>query len=122
MVLGGGALHELSIAMSVFEAVEKEAARRPDARFLSVGLRIGELTAIDKDSLEFGWEAITRDTSLQELKLAIETVARQQKCGTCEEIFRAVDFETQCPKCGNLATTTISGDELDIAYIEVDET
>jgi hydrogenase nickel incorporation protein HypA/HybF len=115
-------LHELSIAMSIFEAVEKEAARRPDAKFLSVGLRIGELTAIDNDSLTFGWEAITRDTKLENLKLAIETVGRQQKCPACGEVFRAVDFETQCPKCGNPGTATISGDELDIAYIEVEET
>jgi hydrogenase nickel incorporation protein HypA/HybF len=120
-MLGGGALHELSIAMSIFEAVEKEATKRPDAKFLSVGLRIGELTAIDKDSLEFGWEAITRETRLHDLKLAIETIARQQKCPLCDVVFHAVDFETQCPKCGNPATTTVSGDELDIAYIEVDE-
>jgi hydrogenase nickel incorporation protein HypA/HybF len=115
-------LHELSIAMSILEAVQKEAARRPEARFLSVGLKIGELTAIDNDALTFGWEAITSDTAMQDVKLAIENIARQQKCPACSEVFRASDFETQCPKCGNLGTSTICGDELDIAYIEVEET
>jgi len=31
------------------------------------------------------------------------------------------DYDPQCAKCGELATESISGEELDIAYMEVDE-
>jgi Zn finger protein HypA/HybF involved in hydrogenase expression len=32
-----------------------------------------------------------------------------------------IDFDPQCPQCGEFLTHCISGEELDIAYMEVDE-
>ena len=114
-------MHELSIASSILEAVAKEKERRPNDRFLKVGLRIGELAGVDRDALSFGWEALTKDTEWQGLELAIEHVPRRQRCTVCAHEFEAPDFMTACPKCAELMTVTIAGDELDIAYLEVEE-
>ncbi len=56
-------MHELGIASSILETVEKEADKRSNMRFQKVGLRIGELAGIDIDTLMFGWEAIVKDTN-----------------------------------------------------------
>ncbi|HEU5401657.1 MAG TPA: hydrogenase maturation nickel metallochaperone HypA [Terriglobales bacterium] len=114
-------MHELGIASSVLEAVAKEAERRPNTRFLKVGLRIGELAAVDRDALSFGWEVLTKDTAWHGLALEIESVPRRQRCTVCGHEFEAPDFMTACPKCAELMTVTIAGDELDIAYLEVEE-
>ena len=114
-------MHELSIASSILEAVAKEKERRPKDRFLKVGLRIGELAGVDRDALSFGWEALTKDTEWDGLELAIEHVPRRQRCTLCAQEFEAPDFMTACPKCAELLTVTIAGDELDIAYLEVEE-
>jgi hydrogenase nickel incorporation protein HypA/HybF len=114
-------MHELSIASSILEAVAKEKERRPDSRFLKVGLRIGELAGVDRDALSFGWEALTKDTEWDGLELAIEHIPRRQRCTVCAHEFEAPDFMTACPKCAELLTVTIAGDELDIAYLEVEE-
>ena len=111
----------MSIATSVLEAVAKEAERRPGTKILKVGLRVGELAAVDCDSLCFGWEAITKDTEWSGLELVIEHVPRRQRCAVCAHEFAAPDFMTNCPKCNDLMTVTIAGDELDIAYLEVEE-
>jgi Zn finger protein HypA/HybF involved in hydrogenase expression len=39
----------------------------------------------------------------------------------CQFEFEAPDFMTACPKCEEMLTVTIAGDELDIAYLEVEE-
>jgi hydrogenase nickel incorporation protein HypA/HybF len=114
-------MHELSIASSVLEAVAKEAQKRPNSKIVKVGLRIGELAAVDRDALSFGWEVLTKDTEWQGLELAMESIARRQRCTACEHEFAAPDFMTACPKCGDQMTMTIAGDELDIAYLEVEE-
>lgn len=114
-------MHELGIASSILEAVAKEKERRPGSRFLKVGLRIGELSGVDPEALSFGWEALTRDTEWDGLELAIEHIPRRQRCTPCGYEFEAPDSMTGCPKCAELLTVTIRGDELDIAYIEVDE-
>ena len=114
-------MHELSIATSILDAVAKEAERRPGTRILKVGLRIGELAGVDRDALTFGWEVLTKDTVWAGLQLEIEHVSRRQRCVVCGHEFAAPDFMTTCPKCADLMTVTIAGDELDIAYLEVEE-
>jgi hydrogenase nickel incorporation protein HypA/HybF len=62
-------MHELSIAESILEAVRKELAGRPGAKPIRVGLRIGELAAVDVDSLTFCFEAVVRGTDWETLQL-----------------------------------------------------
>ena len=114
-------MHELSIAVSILDAVEAQAAKRPDARFCKVGLRIGELSGIDADALTFSWQAITMDTEFQTTALEVEFCPRRHRCGQCGQEFEVRDYETDCPSCKNMATTCIAGEELDIAFMEVEE-
>lgn len=114
-------MHELSIATSILEAVQKEAVSRPGARFLKVAVRIGELAGVDTDSLTFGWEAITKETEWEPLRLEVEPREWVNRCSACAVEFRVVNYQTQCPQCGEVATKLISGDELDIAYLEIEE-
>jgi Zn finger protein HypA/HybF involved in hydrogenase expression len=44
-------LHEVGIASSILETVGAEARRRPDSQIIAVGIRIGELSNIDKVTL-----------------------------------------------------------------------
>ncbi len=114
-------MHELSIATSILEAVQKEAVARPGAVIVKVAVRIGELAGVDTDSLMFGWEAITKETEWEQVRLEIEACAWINRCSSCANEFRVTDYQTQCPKCGEHATKLVSGDELDIAYLEVEE-
>jgi len=58
----------MGIASSVIEAVRKEAARHPGTLPCKVGIRIGELAAIDQEALRFCFEVIARDTDLESLQ------------------------------------------------------
>lgn len=107
--------------MSVIEAVKTEAARHPGSRPSKVGLRIGELAAIDASSLEFCFEALLRGTDLDGLKLAIETRPRRHRCLNCATEFEVKDYEFHCPHCGELRSEYVSGDELEMAYLEMEE-
>jgi len=112
-------MHELGIATSILEVVEKEADRHPGVRFEKVGLRVGDLAGVDIDSLTFGWECITKDTSWEHLQLEIERVPRRNRCDKCGHIYEVHDFtELECPRCNAFPTFNLGGDELEIAYIE----
>ena len=114
-------MHELGIATSILDCVQAEAHRRPDVHITKVGVRIGELAGVDIDSLQFGFECIVKDTDWEGLVLAVESIPRVQRCPKCAHEFRMNDYDPQCPQCGEFATQCISGEELDIAYMEVDE-
>jgi hydrogenase nickel incorporation protein HypA/HybF len=114
-------MHEIGIANSILDAVRAEAARHPGAEPLRVAVRIGELAAVDADALRFCFEALTRDTELESLELEIELCPRRQRCDECGAEFNVTGYEFQCPQCGEERTECISGDQLELAYLEIEE-
>jgi hydrogenase nickel incorporation protein HypA/HybF len=65
-------MHEVGIAASVLDAVRAQVAQRPGARATAVGVRIGTLAGVDAESLQFGFDALVRDSDLEPLRLEIE--------------------------------------------------
>jgi hydrogenase nickel incorporation protein HypA/HybF len=114
-------MHEMGIANSVLEAVRTEMQRYPEAYPSKVCVRIGEMAAIDQDALRFCFEAITHETDLETLELEIEVCPRCHRCLNCGREFKVQDYDFRCPDCASLETKCISGDELELAYLEVEE-
>jgi len=111
----------MGIANSVLEAVRTEMSLHPGTYPCKVGVRIGEMAAIDQDALRFCFEAIILDTDLASLELGIEICLRRHRCRFCAREFIVRDYDSRCPQCASLETTCISGDELELAYLEVEE-
>jgi len=114
-------MHEMGIANSILEAVRTEMARRPESRATGVGVRIGELAAIDSESLRFCFDALKRDTELTGLALEIEIRPRIHRCRECGKEFKVRDYDFECPGCHAFLSECVSGDELELMYVEVKE-
>jgi hydrogenase nickel incorporation protein HypA/HybF len=114
-------MHELGIASSILEGVDAEVRRRPGVRPLKVGVRVGELAGLDPDALRFAFDALTIDTPLAGLQLEIEHVAPRGRCRDCSHEYEVRNFELLCPGCGSLSADSISGDELEFSYLEVED-
>jgi hydrogenase nickel incorporation protein HypA/HybF len=114
-------MHEMGIANSVLEAVRGEAARHPGSYPCRVGVRIGELAAVDPSALEFCFDALTRETDLESLHLEIEICPRRHRCLDCAAEFDVKGYDFECPRCRSLRSECLSGDELELAYLEVEE-
>jgi len=111
----------MGIANSVLEAVRVEAARVPGSSPRKVGVRIGTLTALDPSSLQFCFEALTHETDLEGLEMQIEMCPVRRRCGDCGSEFEVKDYELECPRCQSIRGEFISGEELELAYLEVEE-
>lgn len=113
-------MHELSIAESVLDAVRNELVKHPGARPTRVGLRIGELAALDVDSLTFCFEALLRGTEWESLQLDAKVCPKRRVCSDCGKEFAVVEYNASCPICASNNTRLSSGDELDFDYLEVE--
>jgi hydrogenase nickel incorporation protein HypA/HybF len=114
-------MHEMGIANSVLEAVRTEMGLHPGTYPRKVAVRIGEIAAVDQDALRFCFEAIIRQTDLESLELEIEVCPRRHRCQACGDDFVVRDYDSRCPQCASLNTACIGGDELELAYLEVEE-
>jgi len=114
-------MHEMGIADSILKAVAKELRRYPGAHATKVGVRIGELSAVDPESLQFCFEALVHETEFDPLTLEVQFIQRRHKCRVCEAEFEVRDYMFLCPYCSSLNSECIAGEELNLAYIEVEE-
>lgn len=114
-------MHELAIANSIMNTVLTEADKQNLKSIIAVGLRIGALTDVVPEALEFGFGALTAGTKLEGTRLKIESVPVAGLCNECHRKFEVEGFIFVCPECGSYDVTVEQGQELDIAYIEVDD-
>jgi hydrogenase nickel incorporation protein HypA/HybF len=113
-------MHEMGIATSVLDGAQNEAKRHPGSKLLKVGLRIGEWSGVDPDSLRFCFEALVMGCE-DAPTLEIDFLARQNRCPACGTVFALKDFQIDCPNCGAVTTEPVSGNELELAYVELEE-
>ncbi len=114
-------MHEMGIANSILRAVQVEAARRPGCEPRKVAVRIGELAAVDGDSLQFCFDVLKGEAGLNELHLEIQFCPRRHRCEACRRDFDVTDYDLRCPQCGQSESVCVAGDELELAYLEVEE-
>jgi hydrogenase nickel incorporation protein HypA/HybF len=113
-------MHELTLAESIVNTVTRAIENRPQSRVLIVRVKIGELSEIVPDSLQFGFESLIIDTPLAGAKLEIEKVPIVGKCVKCGHEFTVEEFLFICPQCFSSDITMIQGDELEIVNLEME--
>lgn len=114
-------MHELSIATLVLDAVNVEACMRPGMRVSRIGVLVGDLAGVDADALTFCFEALVKETELATAALEIERRPQRNKCPRCKKEFIVANNESTCPACGESSTQFVGGDELELAFVEMEE-
>jgi hydrogenase nickel incorporation protein HypA/HybF len=114
-------LHELSFAENIVEIVRQSvpADELEDVRI--VRLKIGALSGIVPDSLDFCFSAIITQTMLSNARLDIEQIPFSVECNSCRKTFVSDIGFVVCPECGGADTTVLSGRELQVTEIELED-
>lgn len=112
-------MHELSIATSIVSTVLQEVRRRNLPRVQNIGVRIGVLSNVDPEALQFSFESIISGSPLAHTQLEIEHVPVQGTCRVCGYRFTIQNFAFVCPHCDSGQIDTKNGEELEIAYLKV---
>lgn len=114
-------MHELAIAQSIVQSVAREKALRHLGKISVVGVKIGELTDVMPEALEFGFQALVAEGDLAGCVLKIERVAIAGTCRTCQKALTVHNLIFSCPHCFSTDLDIQSGQELEIAYLEIDD-
>ncbi len=115
-------MHELSIAMSLVEAAEEEAARHGAADVEAVHLRLGVLSGVAKEALLFSYDIATDGTALAGSRLVIEDWPVVVFCTVCQgrRPVRSLQHFC-CGTCDTPATEVLQGRELEVVGLEIRE-
>ncbi len=114
-------MHEIGIANSIIEAGQTEAARHAESRLIRIGIRVGNLSGVDSDALRFAFTALTQGTELDQVEFEIQNCPRRNLCLDCGLEFESGLYSAPCPSCASQSVMLAGGDELELAYVEVEE-
>jgi hydrogenase nickel incorporation protein HypA/HybF len=113
-------MHELSIMQCALEQVLEQAQLAGAARVHAIRLRIGALSGVVPDALQFAFEALADGTPAQGAQLLIEDVPARFWCATCRHEFKADRMFGECPGCHQPSTELRAGREMELTSLEVD--
>jgi len=115
-------MHELSIALSILDAVEEQADLHGGARIAAVHLKLGPLSGVVKEALLSAYSLAREGTDFAACDLLIQEVPITVFCPKCEA-RRSVESmqDHRCVECGTLASKILSGQELEVCAMEIAE-
>jgi hydrogenase nickel incorporation protein HypA/HybF len=96
------------------------AAQAGAKRVHVVRLRIGALSGVVPEALEFAFEALSAGTPAEGAQLAIESVPARFWCDVCAEEFESPDLFAECPRCRKPSGELRAGREMELASLEVE--
>ena len=114
----------MSIAMSLLELAEAEAAKNGCQRLLRLRVERGALSGVMPDALQFCFSALIEGGPHKGAILELVEIPVKLRCPACGEIFGAEAgplLSQRCPKCGAFSGHNVEeGRDLILAQLEAE--
>lgn len=105
-------MHEMSLAEGVRSIVEDTARNHGASRVEAVVLEIGDLAAVEVESLRFCLDMVLKDSVADGATVSIERVPGTGWCLRCAETVAIAQRYDACPRCGGYQVQPTGGTEM----------
>jgi Zn finger protein HypA/HybF involved in hydrogenase expression len=95
-------------------------ARQGSGRLLRLGVGIGELAGVDRQSLAFCLEAALAEEHWEQVETVFTTTAVEVCCRTCKRRFQPPRHDFRCADCQAADVEVLCGDGVALEWLEVD--
>ena len=112
-------MHEIGLMQELLEISLAQARAAGAERIETIVLRVGALSGVVPESLEFAFQCLARDTLAQDAKLEIEPVPVLCFCPDCQREFQPEGAHFACPDCGRASAEIRHGQELELVSLRV---
>ena len=114
-------MHELSIAQEIVDITVKSVPPEDYQRVKSIKIQLGEFSNIIPDSLAFCFNSIVDSSPVPNSRLVIEIIPLTVHCRTCDSELSINSSDFSCSRCGGTDIKIITGMELFIKEIELED-
>jgi len=113
-------MHELPVTQSALNLALRYAEQENAARVTDLYLKIGALSSIVDDSVQFYWDIISRGTIAEGATLHFERVPMRMVCFDCGQSYTPEPGTLTCPHCGGEHVQVAGGDEFRLESIGIE--
>jgi hydrogenase nickel incorporation protein HypA/HybF len=113
-------MHEVSIALSLLDIVEKKCREEGYQRVESVSVRVGKASGVMPEAFSFALDVVKMDTLARDARFIIDLVPLGGTCNACGRNFETEEpYIAECPFCASPSFRITQGNELEIVEMEV---
>jgi len=112
-------MHEVGIMEHTLAIALRRAADEGADRIRRLTMRIGPLSGVVPEALEFAFDVLARGTIAEGAELQVERVPIICYCPTCRREIAPADLFCECPQCQRVKAEVHQGRELGLATLEV---
>lgn len=113
-------MHEMSICLSVVQALKEQAKVHSYERVKAVWLEIGPLAGVEPELLLFCFDAVAQGTLAEGARLEIIQTPVVAWCMSCSKNVNLGSRFDGCPECSGRELQITGGNELRIKSMEVE--
>lgn len=114
-------MHELSICNALLQQIEKIAAEHGARKVTRVELGVGPLSGVEPKLLRNAYPIAVAGTIAEHAELVITDFEIKVSCTECHAETVAKPNRLLCGECGGFHTRVISGDEMILQRLELDD-
>lgn len=112
-------MHELAVTESILEIATQTAKEHAATKVTDIYLRLGQLSSIVDESVQFYWDIISQGTLAEGAQLHFTHVPARLRCKDCGTEFELTEELTPCPACQSITLEIIQGEEFQVDSIEI---
>lgn len=113
-------MHEMAIVQSVLDVAFEAAEKNSGSAVRKIKLRIGEMSGVVRESIEFAFSVLKTDTPAAGAELEIEIMKLETGCEVCGPALSTIaDLNLICGNCGG-TMRIVSGREMKVEYIDIE--
>ncbi|WP_374240387.1 hydrogenase maturation nickel metallochaperone HypA [Zoogloea sp.] len=113
-------MHEMSLAEGIRQIVEEAGRERGFRKVRTVVLEIGQLAAVEPDSLRFCFDLVMRGSVAEGAALQIDRLSGRGWCPQCAETVPIAALYDACPRCGGYRVEATGGTGMRVKELEIE--
>jgi len=114
-------MHEFFIVQNILRTVEDLLKEYPDKKVTKAIFLIGKFSGVEPELLKTALEFFKKESSLKEAEIVLELEDLKIKCLDCGKETIKEKWDTICPFCGSFNTKVVSGEEMILKTLELEE-
>ena len=114
-------MHEANFTQQIVRSIISELNKYPDYRPKRVKVKVGEMLHPDNEDVKMVYDLLTQGTKLEGVDLDLEETKTIVTCKKCHHTGVLVNHHLLvCPLCGSSDVKMVSGDEIAIESIDLE--
>ncbi|RKX62668.1 MAG: hydrogenase maturation nickel metallochaperone HypA [Thermodesulfobacteriota bacterium] len=114
-------MHEFFIVQNILRTVEDLLKEYPGKKVTKAVFLIGKFSGVEPELLKTALDFFKKGSPLEDAEIVLELEDLKIKCLDCGKEAVKEKWDITCPFCGSFNTKVVSGEEMFLKTLELDE-